>query len=113
MITKYPSISAIVTHFNRLRIPRGAVINLELRNLMEDVVNDALEDVRKYYDFCSCAQCRMDISAMALNKIPPRYVVSNKGESYGRAELLAMQSNLDILNIVLEAVKMVQQKPRH
>ncbi len=86
---------------------------MELRNLMEDVVNHALEDVKKHYDFCSCAQCRMDISALALNKIPPRYVVSNKGESYGRADLLAMQSGLDVLSIVLEAVKMVQQKPRH
>ncbi len=86
---------------------------MELRNLMEDVVNQALEDVKKYYDFCSCDQCRMDISALALNKIPPRYVVSNKGESYGRADLLAMQSGLDVLSVVLEAVKMVQQKPRH
>jgi len=47
---------------------------VELRNLMEDVVNHALEDVKKYYDFCSCDQCRMDICALALNKIPPRYV---------------------------------------
>lgn len=86
---------------------------MELRNLMEDVVSHAIGDVRKYYDFCSCDQCRMDISALALNKIPPRYVVSNKGESYGRADLLAMQSDLDVLTIVLEAVKMVQQKPRH
>ncbi len=86
---------------------------MELRNLMEDVVNHALEDVKKYYDFCSCDQCRMDISALALNKIPPRYVVSNKGESYGRADLLALQSGLDVLSVVLEAVKMVQQKPRH
>ena len=86
---------------------------MELRNLMEDVVTHAILDVRKYYDFCSCDQCRMDICALALNKSPPRYVVSNKGESYGRAELLAMQSDLDVLSIVLEAVKMVQQKPRH
>ncbi|MGM0651588.1 MAG: late competence development ComFB family protein [Bacillota bacterium] len=86
---------------------------MELKNLMEMVVFHTIDDIKKYYDFCDCQQCRLDISAIALNKIPPRYVVSSKGESYGRAELLAMQKDLDVLGIVLDAVKFVQKKPRH
>ncbi len=86
---------------------------MELKNLMEVVVSKAIDDVKKYYDFCDCPQCRLDISAIALNKIPPRYVVSSKGDSYGRAELLAMQKDLDVLSIVLDAIKFVQKKPRH
>ncbi len=86
---------------------------MELKNLMEVVVSQAIEDIRKHYDFCSCAQCRLDISAISLNKIPPRYVVSSKGESYGRAELLAIQKDIDVLGIVLNAVKVVQKQPRH
>ncbi len=86
---------------------------MELKNLMEMVVSQSIDDIKKHYDFCSCPQCRLDISALALNKIPPRYVVSQKGESYGRAELLAMQRDLDVLSVVLESIKFVQQKPRH
>jgi competence protein ComFB len=86
---------------------------LELKNLMEAVVSQAIDDIRKHYIFCSCSRCRLDITAIALNKILPRYVVSEKGESYGRAELLAMQGDLDILSIVLDSVKKVQQNPRH
>lgn len=86
---------------------------MELKNLIEDVVSQTIDDIKKYHDFCTCLQCRLDISAIALNKIPPRYVVSSKGESYGRADLLAMQKDLDVLAIVLDAIKLVQKKPRH
>ncbi len=86
---------------------------MRLHNLMEEVVDHAIDDIKKHYDFCDCPQCRYDISAIALNKLPPRYVVSSKGESYCRAELLANQNNLDLMSVVLEAVKKVQQNPRH
>ncbi len=86
---------------------------MELKNIMEEVVLETLEDIRKYYDFCSCTQCKLDICAIALNQIPPRYVVSAKGESYIRADLMAVQKDLDFLGIVLEAVKTVRQKPKH
>lgn len=86
---------------------------MELKNLIEDVVSHTMDDIKKYHDFCSCPQCQLDISAIALNKIPPRYVVSSKGASYGRAEMLAMQKDLDVLAIVLAAIKQVQKTPRH
>ncbi len=86
---------------------------MELKNLMEIMVMYSIDDIKRHYDFCGCSQCRMDIAALALNKLPPRYVVTSKGESYGRAELLHMQKDLDLLSVVLSAVKMVQQKPRH
>lgn len=86
---------------------------MELKNLIEVLVSQAIDDIKKHYDFCGCPQCRLDISALALNKIPPRYVVSSKGSAYGRAEMLKMQNDLDVLGTVLEAIKTVQQKPRH
>ncbi len=86
---------------------------MELKNLMEVVVSQAIDDIKKHYEFCNCEQCRLDIAALALNNIPPRYVVSIKGDSYGRADLLAIQKGLDVLGTVLDAVKTVQKKPRH
>ncbi len=81
--------------------------------MMEAVVSDAIGDIKKHYDFCDCEHCRMDIAALVLNKVPPRYVVTTKGDSYGRADLLALQKNVDITSLVLEAIKIVQQQPRH
>lgn len=86
---------------------------MSLLNLMEKVVDHAINDIKNYYEFCDCPQCRKDISAIALNKLPPRYVVTKKGESYCRAEMLAMQSSLDLVSVVLAAVKQVELNPRH
>lgn len=86
---------------------------MELKNIMEVAVERALADVRRHYDFCSCEQCHLDIAALALNKLPPRYVVTGRGDAYGRAELLATQNELDLFSVVLEAVKKVQASPRH
>lgn len=64
-------------------------------------------------DFCPCERCRLDTIALSLNQLPPRYVVTGKGDSYSRAEMLELQKGVDILSIVINAVKMVRSKPRH
>ncbi|MEW5785205.1 MAG: late competence development ComFB family protein [Bacillota bacterium] len=86
---------------------------MKLKNLMEDAVAYTLEDIKKRYDFCGCENCRLDIIALALNQIAPRYVVTEKGDSYSRADWLDLQKGVDILGIVLNAVKTVQGRPRH
>ena len=86
---------------------------MKLLNLMEQVVGQAIDDIKNYYDFCDCPVCRNDITAMSLNKLPPRYVVTERGESYSRAEMLAMQESLDVVSVVMAAIKKVEQNPRH
>lgn len=86
---------------------------MKLKNLNEAIVSQALQDLDGRYDFCSCERCRLDITALALNQMLPRYVVTGKGDSYSRAEMLDLQKGLDVLSVVLQAVKMVQSKPRH
>ena len=43
-------------------------------------------------------QCRLDIAAIAYNSLPPRYVVTSKGASYARADLLKCK-NTSILSV--------------
>ena len=64
---------------------------MKLRNLMEDAVAYAIVDLHKSCDFCSCEQCRLDILALALNQLPPRYVVTDLGDTYSRADMLETQ----------------------
>jgi competence protein ComFB len=86
---------------------------MKLRNLMEDAVAYAIVDLHKSCDFCSCEQCRLDILALALNQLPPRYVVTDLGDTYSRADMLETQKEVDILGAVLNAVNVVRQHPRH
>jgi len=85
-----------------------------LHNLMEDAVhNTVTELLSKEKNVCSCEQCRLDIAAIALNSLPPRYVVTSKGASYARADLLEMQKYIDVIGAVTKAIKLVKEHPRH
>lgn len=84
-----------------------------LKNLMEDAVLQLIGETLDKKDTCTCEQCRMDVAAIALNKLPPRYVVATKGASYGRADLLELQRYIDIVGAITQAIKLVKEHPRH
>jgi len=85
----------------------------KLHNIMEQMVFNAIDELAEDHQFCNCPQCRMDIAALALNKLPHHYVVTSKGEAYSRTDWLEIQKNVDVVSAVFAAVKVVQNKPRH
>jgi len=88
---------------------------MKLRNLMEDIVCQRLDEVLagEKEVICHCEQCRLDVTALALNELPPRYVVTRRGETYSKADLLEIQRYVDVVSAITKAVKVVQGKPRH
>ena len=84
-----------------------------LHNLIEDSVYQVINELVSDNFMCTCEQCRLDIAAIALNALPPRYVVTNKGASYARADLLEMQKYVDVIGAVTKAIKLVKDHPRH
>lgn len=92
---------------------------MQMRNAMEIVVKTSLAEIlqqqEKYgvEDVCTCERCQLDIMAIALNKLPPRYVVCDQGEAYVRTAALDQQFKVDTLFAVLNALRLVQTNPRH
>lgn len=92
---------------------------MHIRNAMEIVVRANLEEIVQHgdkygvEDICTCKRCLLDIMALALNKLPPRYVVCDQGEAYVRSSALDQQFKVDTLFAVLNAVRVVQANPRH
>lgn len=92
---------------------------MQIRNAMETVVKASLAEIlqqKEAYgvgDICTCERCQLDTMALALNKLPPRYVVCDKGEAYARASALDQQFKVDTLFAVLNALQIVQSNPRH
>ena len=87
---------------------------MELRNLVEDLVYQRIDEIKQHEKgMCTCEHCRLDIAAIALNQLPPRYTVTQRGEIYSRAEALEVQRYVDIVAAVNKAVRIVQKKPRH
>lgn len=86
-----------------------------IHNLMEDIVQETLEDILKdRKDVCQCQQCKMDMICFALNKIPPKYVVSARGIIYTENRKISESQNyIDVYSIVMEAINTVSKTKRH
>lgn len=55
-----------------------------LKNFTEIAVKELLPDVlekysKNYPGLCTCEKCLEDVMAIALNRLPPRYVSTDKG----------------------------------
>nr|PZN04786.1 MAG: competence protein ComFB [Bacillota bacterium] len=86
---------------------------LYLKNYMENVVFLLLDELLKEKGACTCERCRHDVAAIALNHLPPKYVVSETGEVYAKTEILNQQFRTNAVVEILKAIEVVQKNPRH
>lgn len=87
---------------------------MQIKNFMEDLVWRQLDSViQRHKLHCGCERCRYDIAALALNFLPPRYVVTHLGETYTRVKSLEQQFNIDIITAISNAIKIVNASPHH
>jgi len=87
---------------------------VKLKNYMEDAVHDALAEMLvKHTEICKCSRCKLDIMAYALNHLPPKYVVTDRGHTYTRVAEMAQQFNADLVVAISKGVKHVAKNPRH
>lgn len=86
---------------------------MELKNYMEEMVFNYIDDVLKDIDMCKCDICKLDIAAKALNELPPMYFVSKKGEVYSKLKNLKIQFEVDVISAITRAAELVKNNPRH
>lgn len=85
----------------------------ELKNYMEFLVEEMIESTIKKMDICKCNKCRLDIMAIALNSLQPRYVVSPKGNVYVKINTFEQQSKADVISAISKAAMIVGENQRH
>ncbi|RKD34582.1 late competence development ComFB family protein [Thermohalobacter berrensis] len=87
---------------------------MKLHNYMEIVVHKKVEEIiEKQEGICKCEKCKLDVTAIALNNLPPKYVVTYKGEVYAKINELKNQFETDIIREIVKAIKIVADNPRH
>lgn len=87
---------------------------MQLKNFMEELVFQQLDGIiEKQQDVCRCERCRLDIAALALNYLSPRYIVTQQGETYTRIQTLEQQFKVDVISALIKAIVIVQASPRH
>jgi competence protein ComFB len=94
----------------------------EIHNTTEDVVFALVNEIcdtiakdggRKEGGICTCTQCRRDAACYVLNRMAPRYVVSNRGVA--RIEQITLerqQYTADITALIWEGLKRVHHNRR-
>ena len=86
----------------------------KLKNYMEVLVDEILPSMLlKEEEICKCEKCVLDIKAIALNRLPAKYIVSDIGEIYRRYDELGKQLEIDVVEAILRAIELVKIRPKH
>ena len=85
----------------------------QYHNLMEDIVLRYVDDTMAAGGGCTCPLCRADVIAHTLNHLPSRYVRTETGRMMVELSSYDAQFRADVLAVLGEAVKLVQENPHH
>jgi competence protein ComFB len=81
---------------------------------MEDVVQDELELLlAERENICKCQKCKYDMMVMALNRLPPQYVITNRGRLYTKLTEQEAQFKADVVKELTKAIMKVGRNPQH
>jgi competence protein ComFB len=88
---------------------------MDLLNYMEEAAKRTLEEILSTppYDSMNFQEKeKLDILAFSLNRLPPRYVVTEKGHLFTRVDELKQQFKTDIIVELSKAIRQVKENPR-
>jgi len=93
---------------------------MEIHNISEDIV---LNSVQKIFDsiktqnknegLCLCEQCKLDTICYVLNRVEPRYTISNRGIARIEQDWAGrQQTEADIATLVYKGIRLVNHNLR-
>ena len=85
----------------------------QLENCMDILVEQMFDQATKNMDICRCEKCKLDIMALALNSLQPRYSVTRQGAVYVKLNILEQQFSTDVLSAIVKGAMTVQESQHH
>jgi len=87
---------------------------MKIQNYMEDVVQDELEILlSERENICKCQKCKYDMMVMALNRLPPQYVITNRGRLYTKLTEQEAQFKADVVKELTKSILKVSRNQQH
>lgn len=86
---------------------------IEYINVMQVLVEEKAEKYIKMFGLCQCPRCVVDVKALALSNLPPKYVVMHQGEMIPRITIYESRYNTALTAQIMRACKIVMDSPRH
>ncbi|MFK7693396.1 late competence development ComFB family protein [Paenibacillus sp. HJGM_3] len=82
---------------------------MSIHNMMEEIVRNCLRDLIAHNPELASLEERHinDIMALALNKLPPKYVSTQRGEMFAKTQLRA-QVETDVYRELTHAIERVR-----
>lgn len=82
-------------------------------NVMRVLVEEKAPKYVHMFGLCDCQRCLEDVEALALNHLPPKYVVMSDRDRIPKITFYEGQYNSDITAQLLQACKVVMERPHH
>lgn len=82
-------------------------------NIVEGLVRNKLATTMRRLGMCTCEKCLNDVTALALNMLPPCYVVSDTGKLYAKLNSYEKQYAADLLSAIAKSCLQIKKNPRH
>lgn len=82
-------------------------------NVMQVLVEEKAPKYIKMFGLCNCQRCLADVKAYTLNHLPSKYVVLEWGDMVPRLTVYEGKFSSDITAQLLQACKVVMEKPHH
>jgi len=82
-------------------------------NMMEQAIDLKLVELMEKSGMCVCEQCCADVRTIALNALPPKYVLNPVGEAMTQFELMTTQMQAVVATEIVTAIERVKRNPHH
>ncbi len=100
-------------HPNEVSVDDINVMTSELVNVMEIIVDECVEKYIDMFKVCRCPRCNADVKALALTKLPSKYVVLSRDTYSPIMNFYKEQYSTIVRNQIIFACSVIKKKPRH
>ena len=94
-------------------VPAPSEDDLMYVNIMQKMVEDKASRYIKMLGLCTCPQCTMDVKALALSNLVPKYAVTPKQIPIPMLTIYEQRYGSIVSTQLMNACKTVMKKPRH
>lgn len=85
----------------------------QLINVMETLVKEKAQHFMTEIGMCTCPRCEIDVVALALSGVAPKYVVAETAEVSPLMNFYASKYEGSIAIELMKAGELVRARPRH
>jgi competence protein ComFB len=85
---------------------------MAIKNIMEDIILSTIDEIMKEDKFfAGVDRYKQDIAAYVLNRVPPKYITSERGILHGKLESrFLFQQKTDVILLIHEALEVIKAR---